>query len=260
MTTQSPQAAANRPQAVYYFGTCLVDLFFPEAGLAGIKLLQSQGIEVIFPQNQSCCGQPAYSSGFLDEARAVAKSQFGLFPRDIPIVVPSGSCAGMMKKHYPELFHDGVEQAEAQAFSARVYELTQFLVDVLKIELKDLGAPTKVTYHPSCHAMREMGVGDQPKSLLRQLGNVELVALPRERECCGFGGTFAVRHPEVSAAMVTDKIEAVAETKADVVISSDCGCLMNIAGALEAKKRQVKQVAGAKHIAEFLWERTNHDR
>jgi L-lactate dehydrogenase complex protein LldE len=242
-----------RPQAVYFFGTCLIDLFYPGAGLAGIKLLQSQGLEVIFPPDQSCCGQPAYSAGHAEEAAAVARAQIALFAKDIPIVVPSGSCAGMMKKHYPELFHGSPMQAEVEDFSARVYELTQFLVDVLDLRLDDLGMPVKVAYHPSCHAMREMGVGDQPKSLIRQLAQVELVDIPRERECCGFGGTFAVRHAEVSAAMVGDKIDAIAQTQADVVVSSDCGCLMNIGGALEAAQRPTRPL----HIAEFLWERVH---
>ncbi len=248
--------AHSRPKKVYFFGTCVVDLFFPGAGLAGIKLLQAAGIDVIFPQGQSCCGQPAYNSGFLDEARTVAWSQIKLFSKDYPVVLPSGSCAGMMKKHYPTLFRGRAEQAEAEDFAARVYELTQFLVDVLDLKLVDLGDPIKITWHPSCHAMREMGVGEQPKSLLRQLSQVELIDLPRERECCGFGGTFAVRQPEVSGAMVTDKIDAIAQTGAETVVSGDCGCLLNIGGALEKAGRPARP----KHIAEFLWERTHARR
>jgi L-lactate dehydrogenase complex protein LldE len=252
---QAPHTQA-RPKAVYFFGTCIVDLFYPGAGLAGMNLLKAAGLEVIFPRGQSCCGQPAYSAGHYEEACAVAKSQIALFEKDYPIVVPSGSCAGMMKKHYPELFHGTAMEAEARDFSARVYELTQFLVDVLDLKLTDLGAPAKVTYHPSCHSMREMGVGDQPKALLRQLDKVELVDIPRERECCGFGGTFAVRHPEVSAAMVEDKITAIATTRAEVVVSGDCGCLMNISGAMEHKAQATRPL----HIAEFLWERTHGRR
>ncbi|HIJ38002.1 MAG TPA: (Fe-S)-binding protein [Rhodospirillaceae bacterium] len=246
-------AGKVRPHTVYFFGTCVVDLFFPGAGMAGINLLKEQGLKVIFPQGQSCCGQPAFNSGYMDEARSVAWAQVKLFPKDYPVILPSGSCAGMMKKHYPSLFRGTPQQAKAEDFSGRVYELTQFLVDILDIKLKDLGTPTKVTWHPSCHSQREMGVLDQPKSLLRQLANVEYVELPRERECCGFGGTFAVRQPEISAAMVTDKIDAVASTKADTVISGDCGCLLNIGGALE----KAQQAARPKHIAEFLWERTH---
>lgn len=250
MTQPSP---AKRPNTVYFFGTCIVDLFFPEAGMAGIKLLQSHGVDVVFPQGQSCCGQPAYNAGYEDEARSVAWSQVKLFAKDYPVVLPSGSCAGMMKKHYPALFRGRPEQAEVEDFCARVYELTQFLVDVLQVELKDLGEPVKITWHPSCHSLREMGVADQPKTLLHQLAKVEVVELPRERECCGFGGTFAVRQPEISAAMVTDKIDAITATGAATVVSGDCGCLLNIGGALEKAARPARP----KHIAEFLWERTH---
>jgi len=246
----------SRPTTVYFFGTCVVDLFFPEAGLAGINLLKAEGLKVIFPQGQSCCGQPAYNSGYMEEARAVALAQVRLFAKDYPVILPSGSCAGMMKKHYPTLFHGTAEQAEVENFAGRVFELTQFLVDVLDIRISDLGRPVKVTWHPSCHSQREMGVIDQPKSLLRQLSNVDLVDLPRERECCGFGGTFAVRQPEISAAMVSDKIDSVAETEAALLLSGDCGCLLNIGGALDHAERQAKP----KHIAEFLWERTHDSR
>lgn len=248
MTQGSPPA---KPQTVYYFGTCLVDMFYPDAGMAGIDLLQSQGVRVVFPQDQSCCGQPAFNCGYFDEARAVARKQIELFHQDWPIVVPSGSCAGMMHKHYPALFEGDPFLPQAQAFSARVIELTQFLVNVLDVKLEDLGPPVKVTWHSSCHSMREMGVADEPKTLLGQLKNVELVELKRERECCGFGGTFSVRHPEISAAMVKDKVDDVRGTGAAQVVSGDCGCLMNIGGALEAEGSPVKP----KHIAEFLWER-----
>lgn len=243
----------ERPSTVYYFGTCLIDLFYPEAGMAGIELLQSQGVRVVFPQGQSCCGQPAYNSGYRDEARTVARAQLSLFTEDWPIVVPSGSCAGMMKKHWPELFHGTPDQARAEAVAGRVWELTQFLVNVLAIRLEDKGEPVRITWHASCHAQREMGVVDEPKALLRQLRNVELVELAREKECCGFGGTFAVRHPEISAAMVGDKIADIETTGATAVISGDCGCLLNITGALDAGKRPVR----GQHIAQFLKERTH---
>lgn len=243
----------TRPETVYFFGTCIVDLVYPKAGLAGMELLRRQGVRVVFPQDQSCCGQPARNSGYLDEARAVALRQMQAFPRDWPIVVPSGSCAGMMKTHYPDLFEGRAEHAQAIAFAARVHELTDFLVSVLEIRLEDKGQPVRVTWHGSCHSMREMGVVDQPKSLLRQLSNVTLVENPREKECCGFGGTFAVRQPEISNAMVADKIAAIAETGAEALLSGDCGCLMNINGAMEKAGTQVQ----GRHIAEFLLERTS---
>lgn len=245
---QRPQ----RPDTVYFFGTCVIDLFYPGAGLAGMELLRNAGLRVVFPPDQSCCGQPARNSGYLDEARAVALKQIEAFPKDWPVVVPSGSCAGMMKTHYPDLFEGRPEHARAKAFAARVFELTDFLVSVLDVRLEDKGVPVRVTWHGSCHSMREMGVIDQPKSLLRQLANVTLVENPREKECCGFGGTFAVRQPEISAAMVTDKIAALEKTGAAEVVSGDCGCLMNINGALE---KASKPMTG-RHIAEFLLERT----
>jgi L-lactate dehydrogenase complex protein LldE len=241
-----------KPVAVYFFGTCLVDLFYPQAGLAGIRLLEREGVRVIYRQAQTCCGQPAFNSGYQDEARAVARAQIALFPGDLPVVVPSGSCAGMMRHHYPALFEGQPDQQAAASFAARVHELTEFLVNVLHVQLRDQGQPVKVTWHASCHAVREMGVSDEPKSLLRQLSNVELIELQRERECCGFGGTFSVRYPEISAAMVTDKAADAAATGAKELLSGDCGCLMNVSGALEAKGIPLR----ARHVAEFLWERT----
>jgi len=245
--SQSPQ----RPKTVYFFATCVVDLFYPGAGLAGMELLRRQGIRVVFPPDQSCCGQPARNSGYLDEARAVALRQMQAFPNDWPIVVPSGSCAGMMRTHYPDLFRGLPDYERAVAFAARVHELTSFLVNVLHIELQDHGQPLRVTWHGSCHSMREMKVVDEPKSLLRQLSNVTLVENPREKECCGFGGTFAIRQPEISAAMVKDKVAALEETATERVISGDCGCLMNITGAMEKAGSPMR----GQHIAQFLLER-----
>ena len=241
-----------RPQAVYYYGTCLVDLFFPEAGLSGILLLKREGLRVLFPRDQTCCGQPAYNSGYSEEARAVARAQIALFPEPYPVVVPSGSCAAMMKHHYPALFAGDPFERQAEDFAARVFELTQFLSEVLEVRLTDRGEPVRVTWHPSCHALREMGISEEPKRLLAQLNNVNIVSLSRERECCGFGGTFAVRHPEISAAMVEDKAADVASTGAPILLSGDGGCLLNIGGRLEAQGQTVQ----TRHIAEFLWERT----
>ncbi len=238
-----------RPAAVYFYGTCLIDVFYPQAGLAAIRLLEREGIRVVYPQRQTCCGQPAFNCGQHDDAREVARAQMALFPGDLPIVVPSGSCASMMRHHYAELF-DGDERV--LQFAGRVHELTSFLADGIGIELHDRGEPVRVAWHASCHAAREMGVTGEPKSLLRQLANVELVELSRERECCGFGGTFSVRFPEISAAMVTDKADDVVATGASELLSADCGCLLNMSGALEARGIPMR----ARHIAEFLWERT----
>jgi L-lactate dehydrogenase complex protein LldE len=241
-----------KPEAVYFFGTCVVDLFFPEAGLAGIELLKREGVRVIFPRGQTCCAQPAYNCGHHEEARAVARGQMALFPKPLPVVVPSGSCAGMMKHHYPDLFEGTPEHAPAVAFASRVHELTQFLVDVLGVRLTDRGGPEKVTWHSSCHGLREMGLEAEPKALLSQLSNVTVVPLKRERECCGFGGTFSVRYPDISSAMVADKVADVVQSGASIVLSADAACLLNIGGALE----KTGAAARPMHLAEFLWERT----
>jgi L-lactate dehydrogenase complex protein LldE len=242
----------TRPEKVYFFGTCLIDLCYPQAGMAGIELLQREGIQVVYPQAQSCCGQPAYNAGFPEEAKKAARQQLKAFPRDYPIVIPSGSCGGMLKYHYPKLFANQPEAAEAQRFASRVFELTEFLVTVLDVKLEDRGQPIRVTWHSSCSALREMRVIDYSKSLLRQLKNVELIELQRERECCGFGGTFSVKQPELSAAMVGDKVADIEQTSAALLLSGDCGCLMNIGGALKHRNIPIP----ARHVAEFLLERT----
>ncbi len=239
-------------EEVYFYATCLVDLFYPDAGMAGIQLLRQAGVRVVFPEGQTCCGQPAFNCGYWEEARDVARTQVALFPRDLPVVLPSGSCAGMMKVHYPELFHGQPDEAQVRAFSARVYELTQFLVEVLDVRLKDLGEPVKVTWHSSCHAVRDLGLNGEPQALIGQLSNVELSPLAREQECCGFGGTFSVRQPEISGAMSCDKAADAESTGASVLLSTDGGCLLNVNGTLEAKRSPLR----VQHIAEFLWERT----
>lgn len=248
----------NKPEAVYFFGTCLIDLVYPEAGFSAMQLIKREGVRVIFPQDQTCCGQPAWNSGYRDEARKVALSQMKMFSKEIPIVVPSGSCAGMLKHHYPELFEGTEYEAQSKAVASRVYELTEFLVDVLNIELDDLGEPVEVAVHTSCSARREMGVADKIESLLKQLDKVTLLEQEHKAECCGFGGTFAVKQPEISAAMVEDKTAAIRDTGAEVLVSQDCGCLLNISGAFEYQKKQLnKESPASQHIASFLWERSN---
>jgi L-lactate dehydrogenase complex protein LldE len=250
-TVSMPLSPPN-PDKVYFFGTCIINTIFPQAGLSAIRLLEREGIAVVFPQEQSCCGQPAFNSGFPGEARQVARRQLYTFKLDYPIVVPSGSCAGMMKHHYPELFAGDRDEEQALRFSSRVFELSRFLADVVKIRLTDHENPLKVTWHSSCHAMREMDVTKDAKTLLAQLSNVHLTELEREYECCGFGGTFAVKHPLISAAMVRDKIDDIVQTGARRVISGDCGCLLHIRGALDKCGLDVE----TQHLAEFLWERT----
>ncbi|MCC5859601.1 MAG: (Fe-S)-binding protein [Ectothiorhodospiraceae bacterium] len=241
----------EKPDQVYFFGTCLVDLFYPRAGVAGIRLLEREGITVHFPQNQTCCGQPAYTSGYHDQARQVATVQLDLFPEPWPIVVPSGSCGGMLRHHYPALFSGTAHEEKARDIAGRTWELTEFLLHVCGARYTDQGPPVTVALHTSCSARREMAIGDAGRRLLAQLGNVTVVEQDREEECCGFGGTFAVRHPEISAAMVSDKVDSIVAAGAEQFASTDCGCLMNIAGHAE---KTGKPLAG-EHLAGFLWDR-----
>lgn len=254
----SPSQA--RPTDIYFFATCVVDQFFPNAGMDAITLLEHQGLRVHFPEEQTCCGQPAYTSGFHDEARKVAAQQLDLFPEDWPVVVPSGSCAGMMKHHYPKLFADNPKRkAQAEKLSARIFELTQFLVEVLDFKPQDLGSDCTVVLHTSCSARREMGVHVTGKKLLGDLAKVKVAQQDHESECCGFGGTFSVKQPEISAAMVEDKVKALKATGAERVVSADCGCLMNILGHAAWKDQQegkAKPTLPGEHIASFLLRRT----
>ena len=246
-------AHTQQPEEVYFFGTCLVDMFYPEAGISAMKLMEREGIRVIFPQAQTCCGQPAFNSGYRPEAQTVALQQIQCFAKPLPIVVPSGSCGSMMKHHYLELFEDHPALPEVQKFSERIIEFSQFLVHVLQIQLEDLGEPVELTYHSSCHALREMKIEQEPKQLLGQLKNVRLIELSRERECCGFGGTFAIKFSQISQAMLEDKIADIVQTQTPLALTGDCGCLMHIEGGLKFQK---KDIAG-KHLASFLWERTH---
>jgi L-lactate dehydrogenase complex protein LldE len=235
------RAYPPKPREVYFYGTCLMDVFFPQAGLAAVELMEREGVRVIYPQAQTCCGQPPFNSGYREEARAVARTQMALFPKPIPVIVPSGSCGAMMAVHYPDLLaEDPVGHAAALAFCARVFEWSDFMVNVLKVHWEDQGEPCAVTYHPSCHLVRELGVTDAPLALLRQLAQVELRPLPEADQCCGFGGTFAIKNAPISEAMVADKCAAVTESAAQVLVSMDCGCLMNIGGALARRGSAVR--------------------
>lgn len=241
------------PQDVYVFSTCLVDLFLPEAGMDAVALLEHHGVRVHYPQGQRCCGQPAYTSGLPDEARAAAQGQLGLFPEPWPIVVMSGSCGGMLKHHWPTLFAGTADEAAAQAVAGRVVELTDFLHHRLGVVLQDRGAPVRVAVHTSCSARREMDTHVNGWALIDGLANVERVVHRRESECCGFGGTFSIKHPDISGAMVADKAAALEDTGATEFITADGGCLLNINGKLA---RQPGCRFRGRHIASFLLERT----
>jgi L-lactate dehydrogenase complex protein LldE len=261
--SQGNRSYPPKPVNAYLFATCLVDQFAPEAGLDALRLLEREGIAIHFPEEQTCCGQPAYTSGFPDEARLVAGRQLDLFPEPWPVIVPSGSCAAMMRHHYPKLFAgDAQLAAKASQLSERIFELTEFLVHVVGFARADVGTPCKVALHTSCHARREMGVHASSAALLAGLDKVDLAVQARVEECCGFGGAFAVVHPDISAAIVSDKVASLTESGAQRVISADCGCLFNILGRAE----KIDQAAGkaqatlpGEHIASFLWRRTNVD-
>ncbi|TWI52449.1 L-lactate dehydrogenase complex protein LldE [Pseudomonas duriflava] len=247
------QYPTHKPQHVYLFGTCVVDLFYPQAGMDSIRLLEREGITVHFPQGQSCCGQPAYTSGYTNEAREVARVQLALFRQNWPLVVASGSCAGMIRHHYHELFKDEpVTLRLVDTLAERTYELAEFLLNVCKVNLQDQGAPLKVALHTSCSARREMNTHLHGRALLAQLKGVQRVEHDHESECCGFGGTFSVRMPDISGAMVADKIRALQESGAAQLVTADCGCLMNINGALEKQKAVLR----GQHLASFIWQRT----
>ncbi|GGB48442.1 Fe-S oxidoreductase [Oceanisphaera marina] len=240
-----------KPKKVYVYATCLIDMFSPQSGLDAMKLLERAGVEIVYVPEQTCCGQPAYSSGYEDDAKTIALSQMALFPESWPVVVLSGSCGGMMHHHYRRLFAGSEHEQSVNQFCDRVFELTEFLVQVCRIKLDDQGPATSVVLHTSCAARREMKVHITGRQLLGQLSQVELREQPYESECCGFGGTFSVRHPAISEAMVQDKTQHLSETKADQLISADWGCLLNINGALEY---QGKSLQGT-HLATFLLNR-----
>jgi len=242
----------NRPTRVYFFGTCLIDLLFPNAGLAGMQLLRRAGVEVIFPPDQSCCGQPAFNSGYRSEALSVARAQLNSLEQNLPVIVPSASCAGMIRNHWPELFAGQPEEELATAVAARTWELSEFLVDVLEIQFEDRGKPVQVTLHHSCSARRETASVAASEQLLGQLAQVEVVPHAYTEECCGFGGTFAVKQPELSAAMARSKCAAVEASGAQRLISQDCGCLMHLSSLLDCDNRAVPM----QHIAAFLLERS----
>ena len=232
------------------FITCLVDLFFPEVGEATVRVLRGQGVEVSFPHGQTCCGQPAFNSGYWDEARAAARHFLDVFEgADGYIVTPSGSCAMMVKQEYPRLFEDDRKtRARAVALADRVYELSSFLVDVLGVE--DIGAryEGRVTYHASCHLTRGLGVTEAPRRLLQAVDGLEYVEMKDADRCCGFGGTFAVKMADVSGAMVEDKIANIRDAQADTLVACDMGCLMQMAGAMRRTNSTIRTC----HLAQIL--------
>lgn len=234
---------------VALFVTCLVDQVYPRVGTACVELLRRLGCEVSFPPDQTCCGQPAVNAGYPGAGRAAARTLIEAFANEPYVVSPSGSCVAMIHEHYPRLFEDDPEfSLHARALAKRTYELSQFIVKVLG--RTDVGArfPHSVTFHPSCHASRLLGVREEPLSLLRAVRDLDLLPLPRCEDCCGFGGTFAVKLPDVSGAMVDEKVDHAEATGASHLVGTDAGCLMNIEGRLRRRGSSLRVL----HLAELL--------
>ncbi|MEG6507394.1 (Fe-S)-binding protein [Methyloligella sp. 2.7D] len=231
------------------FVTCLVDLFRPNIGFAAVKLLQDAGCRVSVPAQQVCCGQPAYNNGDDAAARRIAKQVIETFADFDYVVGPSGSCMATLRKDYPEMFEDDAKWRERAAdLSARSFELMSFLTDILGARPMPASYPGRVTYHDSCSGLRKLGIKDQPRQLLSQVEGLTLAELQDSETCCGFGGTFCVKYPEISTHMVSDKVANVESAEADTVLGGDLGCLLNIAGRL----KRLGKPARVFHAAEVL--------
>ncbi len=238
----------TRPR-VALFVTCLVDLHRPTVGFAAIKLLEQAGCQVEVPRAQTCCGQPAYNSGDRATARDIGRGVLDAFSGYDYVVVPSGSCGGMIKHHLPHLFDDDPNlRAQAETLSGRTYELIGFLTDVMGVESVAASYPGVATYHDSCSGLREMGLKAQPRALLAGVAGLELREMVEPEVCCGFGGTFCVKYPEISTRMVSEKAKDVAATGADTLLAGDLGCLLNMAGRLSREGSAVQ----VRHVAEVL--------
>ena len=239
----------QRPKRVALFVTCLGDAFYPQVGEATVRLLHRLGIAVDFPLGQTCCAQPAFNAGFHDQARQVAQRNLLLFADYEYVIVPSGSCTAMIRLFYADLFAEDPDlRVQAESLASRTYELSEFLFNVVGID--DVGAafPGKVAYHASCHLQRELGVTDAPRRLISRVAGIEACDAEMSEQCCGFGGTFAVKYPEISSAMLEKKIASLQRAGADTLVSCDAGCLMHIAGRLRRQGMDVQVL----HLAELL--------
>ncbi|MEX2606886.1 MAG: (Fe-S)-binding protein, partial [Kiritimatiellia bacterium] len=215
------------------FIPCYVDQLTPEIGFAVVEVLERLGHQVDVPPGQTCCGQPAMNNGYEDETRTVARHILNVFADSEAVVIPSGSCGATIKHFYPELFAGRPEEAQAKALAAKTWEFSEFLVDVLKLE--DVGArfPHKVTWHDGCHGLRELHIQQQPRTLLAHVRDLELVEMKEAKSCCGFGGTFAIKFPQISTAMTQVKTGSAEETGAEYIVSNDPSCMLQIQGYLE---------------------------
>jgi L-lactate dehydrogenase complex protein LldE len=246
------QLTQPTPNRASLFVTCIIDQLFPDVGASVVRVLRQHGIGVDFPPGQTCCGQPLYNAGFAEEAKKLAVRVLDAFADCEFVVVPSGSCGAMMRVFYLDLFADDPDLLRrAEAMSRKVYEFTEFLVDVQGIQ--GISAPHSaetchVAYHPSCHLLREMQVRNAPTDLLESLEHTSMVELPNAEQCCGFGGAFAVKYPHISEAMLDDKVAAIVESGADTITACDMGCLMHIGGAISRRQLPVR----VRHIAQML--------
>lgn len=234
---------------VTLFIQCLIDGLYPQVGQAVVRIFEKLDVPLSYPSNQTCCGQPAFNSGYRKEATIAAKRFIGIFENAEAIVCPSGSCVNMVRNHYPELFQKDSEWlSKAQKVGAKTFELTEYLVDILG--QRDFGARYngKITYHDSCHLLRGLGVSEQPRQLIRNVRQIEFVEMKDADYCCGFGGAFAFKYPEISTAMVDEKIKNIQESGADTVVGCDMGCLMNIQGRLSRKNLKINVM----HIAQLI--------
>ncbi len=233
------------------FITCLSDIFYPGVGKSMVKVLEQNGVELDFPEGQTCCGQPAYNSGYRSEARQAAEQMIRVFEESVYVVTPSGSCSAMIRHYYPQLFEDDPDlKRKAQQLADKTYEFSEFMIKVLKVEQDRIRAELRgtATYHHSCHMMRGIGVRDEPLQLLGMVRGLTLKELPYAEDCCGFGGTFSVKMSTISEAMVDEKVNHIVETGAEYLIGSDLGCLMNISGRLRRLGHEIKVL----HVAEVL--------
>ena len=250
MAGMSDTATPNaKPDRVSLFVTCLVDQFYPEVGESVVNVLERLGVEVDVPPDQTCCGQPAYNSGYWDDARVVAARFLDVFDSDGPIVVPSGSCGAMVKHHYAALFRDDPVQLErSRELGNRLYEFSEFIEDVLGCSDAMGRNSGDITYHACCHLLRELGIDEQPRALLDSVEGPEFRPLERADVCCGFGGTFAVKMSDISTAMLDEKLDNVEATGAETLVAGDAGCIMHMAGGLRRRGSKVRVA----HIAQYL--------
>ncbi len=239
----------NKNKPVTLFVQCLVDSLYPEVGTALVRLFENLKIPFNIPLDQTCCGQPAFNTGYRKEAVVAAKRFIEIFEDSQVIVCPSGSCVDMVKHQYPILFEEGSSwQKRALGISNKIFELTEYLVDVLGI--KDVGArfPGRVTYHDSCHLLRNLGIQDPPRRLITHVRGCQLIEMAHADKCCGFGGTFAVKFSDISTAILEEKVNHIIEARVDAVVGCDISCLMNIQGMLSRKNSPIKTL----HIVQLL--------